>query len=524
MKKGFFKSKKSKVLLIVLIVIIVLVALIARACGNMADSMADSTTFVEVQKAEVRDLSQYISVTGNAEGVSKTNVTSKAAAEVTAVNVSVGDEVTAGDVLAALDSSSISSQISSAKTTISNQQAITQNTYGQNQRALEQAQEDYNAASNQLAADRAVLDSKNATLATLDPASEEYAALAAEIESIKATVASEQSALTPLSRAVESAQNVVDMEKYQSTDNSASTTLDGLKEQLADCELKAPISGVVTAVNVSVGDSNTPGNVLFTIEDTSTMKITATIDEKDILKVNEGQEVVITSNALGDEKLSGVVSKVIKVKSASAAGTDASSAQAGTGGYSAEITILSDSDLLVGMSTKAKIIVSQRDSALAVPYDLVKYDDNGDAYILVPEDNGDGTYTAKRCNITVGEEVDYYTEVLGGDLKAGDYFIYDYSVEEGDIVYCDLASADAVQGTEALDGTEALGGTGETGSTESVIGESAVDSTESVNSTEAADSTDETDSADKADKTDSADKADSKDKSTSTENKEEATE
>ena len=38
MKKGFFKSKKSKVLLIVLIVLIVLVALIARACGNMVST------------------------------------------------------------------------------------------------------------------------------------------------------------------------------------------------------------------------------------------------------------------------------------------------------------------------------------------------------------------------------------------------------------------------------------------------------------------------------------------------------
>lgn len=510
MKKGFFKSRKSKVLLIVLIVIIVLAALIARACGNMVSSVAESMAYVEVQKAEVRDLSQYISVTGNAEGVSRTNVTSKAAAEVTAVKVSVGDEVTAGDVLATLDSSSISSQISSAKTTISNQQAITKNTYGQNQRALEQAQEDYNTASNQLAADRATLDSKNATLATLDPASEEYAALAAEIESIKATVASEQSALTPLSRAVESAQNVVDMEKYQSSDDSVSTTLDGLKEQLADCELTAPISGVVTAVNVSVGDSNTPGTVLFTIEDTSTMKITAAIDEKDILKVNEGQEVVITSNALGDIKLSGVVSKVVKVKSTSSAGADASGTQTAEG-YSAEITILSDSDLLVGMSTKAKIIISQRDSTLAVPYDLVKYDDNGDAYILVPEDNGDGTYTAKRCNITVGEEIDYYTEVIGGDLKAGDYFIYDYSVEEGDIVYCDLESAD-IQDTEA---TESVDGLGATSSTEAVTDANAVESTEAVSDTEAEDGTD---------KTGSADKTDNKDKSTSTDNKEEAAE
>lgn len=497
MKKGFFKSKKSKIILIVLIVIIVVVALIAKACGNMVSSVADGMAYVEVQKAEIRDLSQYISVTGNAEGVSRTNVTSKASAEITAVNVAVGDEVTAGDVLATLDSSSISSQISSAKTSISNQQAIKENTYGQNQRALEQAQEDYNTASNQLAADRAILDSKNAALAALDPASEDYAdkyaALTSEIESIKATVASEQSSLTSLSRAVESAQNVVDMEKYQSTDDSASTTLDGLKEQLADCELTAPISGVVTAVNVSVGDSNTPGTVLFTIEDTSTMKITASIDEKDILKVQEGQEVVITSNALGDTKLSGVVSKVVKVKNTSASGTDAAASQAGTAGYSAEITILSDSDLLVGMSTKAKIVISQRDSALAVPYDLVKYDDNGDAYILVPEDNGDGTYTAKRCNIKVGEEIDYYTEVLGGDLKAGDYFIYDYSVEEGDTVYCDLESAD-IQDTEAA---ESVDGLGATSSTESVTGVNQTESTESVSGTEATDSTDKSTSTDK---------------------------
>ena len=110
MKKGFLKSKKSKVLLVVLIVIVVIVAIIAKACSAMVSSVSDGMMFVEVQQAEIRDLSDYISVTGDAEGVSKTNVTSKAAAEITAVNVAVGDEVSAGDVLATLDSSSISSQ------------------------------------------------------------------------------------------------------------------------------------------------------------------------------------------------------------------------------------------------------------------------------------------------------------------------------------------------------------------------------------------------------------------------------
>ena len=34
--------------------------------------------------------------------------------------------------------------------------------------------------------------------------------------------------------------------------------------------------------------------------------------------------------------------------------------------------------------------------------------------------------------VTVGEEINYYTEVTGGDLKAGDYIIMDYAISEGD--------------------------------------------------------------------------------------------
>ena len=36
----------------------------------------------------------------------------------------------------------------------------------------------------------------------------------------------------------------------------------------------------------------------------------------------------------------------------------------------------------------------------------------------VQEENKDGTYTAVKKNITVGDEINYYTEVTGGDLKA----------------------------------------------------------------------------------------------------------
>ena len=54
-------------------------------------------------------------------------------------------------------------------------------------------------------------------------------------------------------------------------------------------------------------------------------------------------------------------------------------------------------------------------------------------FLSKAEANADGSATAVKKNITVGEEVDYYTEVTGGDLAEGDKLIYDYSgtVTEG---------------------------------------------------------------------------------------------
>ena len=79
------------------------------------------------------------------------------------------------------------------------------------------------------------------------------------------------------------------------------------------------------------------------------------------------------------------------------------------------------------MSAKAKIMLQEKPQTLAVPYDLIRYDENQAAYVLVAQLQEDGTAIAVRKDITVGEEVDYYVEVIHGDLKEGDMLIYDYS-------------------------------------------------------------------------------------------------
>ena len=134
----------------------------------------------------------------------------------------------------------------------------------------------------------------------------------------------------------------------------------------------------------------------------------------------------VTADAMGDETINGTVTRVVRVKS-QGTGMDATA-----GVYSVEITI-DNNELLIGMAAKAKVMLKEKGEVLAVPYDLIQYDENGDAFVLVAEKNEDGSAIAVRKNVEVGEEVDYYTEITGGDLKEGDMLIYDYtfSVVEG---------------------------------------------------------------------------------------------
>ncbi len=258
---------------------------------------------------------------------------------------------------------------------------------------------------------------------------------------------------TSTARTVAAAQNAVNMEQYQSDDShSLSEKLDNLKKQLDDCTLTAPCSGVVTAVNVSVGDNYAAGTTMITIEDTSALKVIVNVEEANILKLQEGMKAIITTDATGEEEISGTVTRVVRVKNQST--TDA----AASGSYSAEISIDSTS-LLVGMNAKARIILQEKSSVLAVPYDLIRLDDDGSNYVLVAIGNEDGTATAVRKNIVCGEEVDYYTEITGGDLKEGDLLIYDYNgtVTEGQIFSPEqLYSEQSLTPLTAADSTESV--------------------------------------------------------------------
>lgn len=158
--------------------------------------------------------------------------------------------------------------------------------------------------------------------------------------------------------------------------DSEEKKIEEYQEQLQDCTVKSPISGVVTAVNVEVGDMYS-GSAIVTIEDISGYEVSTEIDEYEIGKIEKGQKVIVKTNATGDEELEGTVNWI--------------SPRASSGGSEVTYTVTVALDtvhemLRMDMTAKLSIILESKENVLTVPYEAVQEDESGKFYVEVVAD------------------------------------------------------------------------------------------------------------------------------------------
>lgn len=152
--------------------------------------------------------------------------------------------------------------------------------------------------------------------------------------------------------------------------------IDRYQEQIAACNVTAPISGIVTAVNLESGDRYN-GGAIVTIEDISSYEVTVEIDEYDISKIKAGQKVVIKTNGTGELELEG---KVISIAPRASAGASVT--------YTVKTSIDTPcEDLRMDMTAKLSIIISSKENVLTVPYAAVQTAEDGSFYVEVVDEN-----------------------------------------------------------------------------------------------------------------------------------------
>ncbi|MGI5819761.1 MAG: efflux RND transporter periplasmic adaptor subunit [Armatimonadota bacterium] len=199
----------------------------------------------------------------------------------------------------------------------------------------------------------------------------------------------------------------------------------GSAAQTAHESVQAPFDGVVSRRYVDPGDSATPGLPLFQVADGSEIWVTALIDDIDVGKVHEGQDVQIILPAYLGQSLPGRIERI--------AATATPRTAAGIGGRVVRSRIdltAGTGPLRPGMEVDVSAEATIARDVLLIPADSVIDDETGRWVLkLVGE-------RLERQEITMGANNYVDAQVTEG-LEAGDLVV----VEGKD----DVGPGDAVQ-------------------------------------------------------------------------------
>ncbi len=83
------------------------------------------------------------------------------------------------------------------------------------------------------------------------------------------------------------------------------------RAMLDETKIRAPFGGVIIRKNVESGDVTAPGEPLLVLEDHSTLKFRTSVKEQDIARIDNGQTVTVTIDALDDLALAATVTKIV---------------------------------------------------------------------------------------------------------------------------------------------------------------------------------------------------------------------
>jgi len=178
---------------------------------------------------------------------------------------------------------------------------------------------------------------------------------------------------------------------------AAQATASARQDQLV---VRAQIDGVVTKRDVEPGELATPTRILALLGDPARVRVTATVDERDIARVRLGQQALMSSDAWPGRTIAARVSEVTP------SGDPAQRAF--------RVRLLPDSanDLPLGLTLEVNIVTRRQENALLIP---AAAQANGQVWVVR---DGRARQVAVKTGIAGTDTV----QILSG-LSAGDAVI-----------------------------------------------------------------------------------------------------
>jgi len=417
----FFKKRKKIVIPLAVILVLVGLFLVFRPGGGEQAGQFQTATI------ERGNLTATVGATGTVRARQTGTLVWQTAGTVEDVNVEIGDQIQAGDVLASISKTSLPQNIILAEAEmVSAQRALDDLLKSDTARAqawiaMRNAEEafekayDYRDALNYpVKRTRVVMVKEKTPYGLVDvPKTKTYKVEGTDEEKAEADadLALKEAQYEDAKRAYEriaDGPNQDDLAAAQARVDAAQATLD-----LA--HLTAPFAGTVTEANPLPGDQVVAGAMAFRVDDLSSLLVDVELSEVDINSVTVGQTVTLSFDAILGQEYEGQVIKV---------------SQAGTlvgGVVNFTVTVeLTNADELVkpGMTAAVNIVVKEINDAVLVPNRAVRLAD-GDRVVYMMGEDG----TPDKVEIRLGASSDTMSVVVGGDLQEGDEIILNPPVE-----------------------------------------------------------------------------------------------
>ncbi|WP_164503686.1 efflux RND transporter periplasmic adaptor subunit [Pleionea sediminis] len=186
--------------------------------------------------------------------------------------------------------------------------------------------------------------------------------------------------------------------------------LEETQETLNKTRISAPIDGVLTSLDVAIGETvvsgtmNMIGSSIMTISNENSLVTEVYVDEADAAALVIGLPVEVFVIASPNTPLKGRVSFIANTAKRRPGRNNLS--------FAVEIALddVSHSFLRPGMSCRAEIFTNKLDSVLALPLSAIMFSEAESKYYVFVNDNG----TAKKVSVKVGTSDDQMQQMISG--------------------------------------------------------------------------------------------------------------
>ncbi|OWY25386.1 efflux RND transporter periplasmic adaptor subunit [Sphingobacteriales bacterium UPWRP_1] len=283
------QKKKRNNRLLYLLAAIAVIAVVGVVVGKQKGWIGKPQyTKVATEKSEKRTIIETVSANGKVYPEVEVSITPDVSGEVVQLLVEEGQEVKAGALLAKINPDTYVSMVDRADAAVNVSKSSTSNAQAQ----LTQLQVQLDAARKTL--------NRNKQLFNDEVISK------ADLETAETAVKNIEAQMQALSKSIEGAGYNV---------QSAQASLKEAKDNLKRTNVYAPISGVVSKLNIKqgervVGTSQFSGTEIMKIANFSNIEVRVDVSENDIIRVSVGDTAQVEIDAYLDHKFTGVVTHI----------------------------------------------------------------------------------------------------------------------------------------------------------------------------------------------------------------------